>query len=147
MPIESMMYSNRLILCHPLLLLTSIFCISVFSNELALWIRWLNYWNFSFSINLSTEYSGLVSFRIDWFDFLAGQGTLKSLLHHHSLKASILQPLGFFLVPLSHAYMTIGKNIALTIWTFVSKVMSLLFSTCFNAVYVCHNLHSKEQVS
>ena len=121
MSIESLMPSNHLILCHPLLLLPSVFpSIRVFSNELALHIRWLKYWNFSFSISLSNEYSGLISSRIDWLDLLAVQGTLKSLQHHNS-KTSILWHSTFFMVQLSHPYMTIGKIIALTIWTFVIR--------------------------
>ena len=123
------MPSNHLILCRPLLLLPSIFpSIRVFSNELALCIRWLEYWSFSFSISPSNEHSELISFRMDWLDLLAVQGTLKSLLQHHSPKASILQCSAFFIVQLSHPYMTTGKNIALTRWTFVGKVMSLLFN-------------------
>ena len=129
MSIESMMPSNHLILCCPLLLLPSIYSsIRVFSNELVLCIRWPKYWSFSFSINPSNEYSGLISFRMDWLDLLAVQGTLKSLLQHHSSKASILQRSAFFIVQLSHPYMTPGKAIALTIWTFVGKVMPLLFN-------------------
>ena len=125
MSIESMMPSNHLILCHSLLLMPSTFPrIRVFFNELALYIRWPKYWSFSSSICTSSEYSGLISFRIDWFDHLAIQGTLKSLLLHHSLKASLLQHSAFFMAPLSHPYMTTGKTIALTVWTFVSKVMS-----------------------
>ena len=123
------MPSNRLILCHLLHLLPSIFpSIRVFANELALCIRRLNYWNFSFSITPSNEYSGLISFRMDWFYFLAVQGTLKGLLQHHSSKASILQHSAFFIVRLLYPNMTIGKTIALYIWTFVGKVMSLLFN-------------------
>ena len=123
------MPSNYLILCHPLLLLPSIFpSIRVFSKESVLLIRWPNDWNFSFSISPSNEYSGLISFRMDWFDLLAIQGTLKSLLQHHSSSASVLQRSAFFMVQLSHPYMTTGKAIALTRWTFVSKVMSLLFN-------------------
>ena len=123
------MPSNHLILCRPLVLLPSIFpSIRVFSNESILCIRWPKHWSFSFSINPSNEYSGLISFRMDWFDFLAVQGTLKSLLQHHSSKASILLHSAFFIVQLSHPYMTIGKTIALTRWTFVTKVMSLLFN-------------------
>ena len=111
MSIESVMPSNHLILCHPLLLLPSIFpSIRVFSNELALHIKWPKYWGFSFSISPFNKYSGLISFRMNWFDLLAVQGTLKSLLQHHSLKASILQCSGFFMVQLSHLYMTTGKN-------------------------------------
>ena len=123
------MPSNHLILCHPLLLLPSVLSsIRVFSNESVLPIRWPKYWSFSFSISPSKEYSGLISFRMDWLDFLAVQGTLKSLLQHHSSKASVLQHTAFFIVQLSHPYMTTGKSIALTIQTFVSKVTSLLFS-------------------
>src|SRR5574337_1180036 len=125
-----MMPSNHLTLCHhPLLLLPSIFLsIRVFSNELALHIKWPKYWSFSFSIIPSNEYSGLISFRMDWLDLLAVQGTLKSLLQHHSSKASILRPSDFFTVQLSHPYMTTGKTIALTRRTFVGKVMSLLLN-------------------
>ena len=127
--IESVMPSNHLIFCRSLFLLPSIFpSIRVFSNELALHITWLEYWSFSFSISPSTEYSGLISFRMDWLDLLAVQGTLKSLLQHHSSKASILQCLAFFIVQLSHPYMTTGKTIALTRRTFVSKVTPLLFN-------------------
>ena len=123
------MPSNHLILCHPLLLPPSIFpSIRVFSDESVLHIRWPKYWSFSFSISPSNEYSGLTSFRMDWLDHLAVQGTLKSLLQHHSSKASILQHSAFFMVQLSHPYMTTGKIIALTRWTFVDKVMSLLFN-------------------
>ena len=129
MPVESVMPSNHLILCHPLLLLPSIFPnIRVFSNESALLIRWPKYWSFSFSISPSNEHPGWISFRMDWLDLLAVQGTLKSLLKHHSPKASILQCSAFFIVQLSHPYMTDGKTIALTRWTFVGKVMSLLFN-------------------
>ena len=121
---------NHLVLCRSLLLLTSIFpSIRVFSNELALHVRWPKYWSFSFSISPSNEYSGLISFRIDRLDLLAVQGTLKSLLQHHSsIKASVLQCSAFFMVQLSHMYMTTGKIIALARWTFVGKVMSLLFN-------------------
>ena len=127
--IESVIPSNHLILCRPLRLLPSIFpSIRVFSNESALFIRWPKYWSFSFSIISSKEYSGLISFRIDWLDLLAVQGTLKSLLQHHSSKASVLRHSAFFIVQLSHPYMTTGKTIALTRWTFVGKVMSLLFN-------------------
>ena len=120
---------NHLILCHPLLLLPSIFpSIRVFSNESALRIRGPKYWSFSFNISPSNEYSGLISFRIDWFDLLVVQGTLKSLLQHHSPKASIFRLSAFFTVQLSHPYMTTGKTIALTRWTFVGKVVSLLFN-------------------
>ena len=129
MSIESVIPSNHLILCYPLLLLASIFpSIRVFSNESALCIRRPKYWNFSFSISPSNEYPGLISFRIDWWDLLAVQGTLKSLLQHHSSKASILWWSAFFIVQLSHPYMTTGKTIALTRWTFVGKVMSLLLN-------------------
>ena len=129
MSIKSVMPSKHLILCHPLLLLPSIFSsITVFSSESILHIRWPKYWSFSFNISPSNEYSGLISFRIDWFDLLAVQGTLKSLLQHHSSKASILWHSAFFIVQLSHPYMTTGKTIALTRWTFVGKVMSLLFN-------------------
>ena len=122
------MPSNHLIVCHPLLLLPSIFpSIRVFSNESALRIRWPKYWSFSFNIRPSNEHSGLISFRMDWLDLLAVQGTLKSLLQHHSSKASILQCSAFFIVQLSHPYMTTGKTIALTRRTFVGQVMSLLF--------------------
>ena len=131
MSIESVIPSNHLILCHPLLLLSSIFArIRVFSNESILPIRWRKYWSFSFSTSPSNEYSGLISFRMDWFDLLAVQGTLKSLLQHHSSKASILWRSAFFTVQLSHPQMTIGKAIACTIRTFVSKVMSLLSICC-----------------
>ena len=123
MSVESVMPSNHLILCCPLLLLPSIFLIiRVFSNESVLCIRWPKYWSFSFSISPSNEYSGLISFRIDLFDLLAVQGTLKSLLQHHSSKASVLRRSAFFMVQLSHPYMTTGKTIALTKWTFVSNV-------------------------
>ena len=129
MSIESVMPSNHLTLCHPLLLLPSIFpSIRVFSNESALRIRWPKYWSFSFNIRPSNEHPGLISFRMDWLDLLAVQGTLKSLLEHHSSKASILWRSAFFIVQLSHPYMTTGKTIALTRWTFVDKVMSLLFN-------------------
>ena len=122
------MPSNHLILCCPLLLLPSIFpSIRVFSNESALHIRWPKYWSFSFSISPSSEYSGLISFRIDWLDLLAVQGALKSLLQHHCSKASILWHSAFFMVQLSHPYMTTGKTVALTLWTFVDKVMYFLF--------------------
>ena len=125
--IKSMMPSNHLILCRSLLLLPSVFpSIRVFSNESALHIRWPKYWSFSFSISPSSEYSGLISFRNDWLDLLAVQGTLKSLLQHHSSKASILLHSASFMIQLSHPYMTTGKTIALTRRTFVGKVMSLL---------------------
>ena len=123
------MPSNHLILCHPLLFLPSILpSIRVFSNELVLHIRWPKYWSFSFSISPSNEYSGLISFRMDWLDLLAVQGTLKSLLQHHSSKASILRCSAFFIVQLSLPYMTTGKTIDLTRRTFVGKVMSLLLN-------------------
>ena len=128
LPCPSPTLSNT-ILCRPLLLLTSIFpSIRVFSNESVLRIRWPKHWSFSFSISPSNEYSGLISFRMDWFDLLAVQGTRKSLLQHHSSKASILQLSAFFMVQLSHPYMTTGKTIALTRPTFFGKVMSLLFN-------------------
>ena len=123
------MPSNHLILCRPLLLLPSIFpSIRVFSNESALCIRWPTYWRFSFNISPSNEHPGLISFKMDWLDLLAVQGTLKHFLQHHSSKASILQHSAFFIVQLSHAYMTTGKTIALTRWTFIDKVISLLFN-------------------
>ena len=123
------MPSNHLILCCPLLLLPSIFpSIRVFSNQSALGIRWPKYWSFSFNISPSNEYSGLISFRMEWLDILTLQGTFKSLLQHRSSKASILQHSAFFTVQLSHPYMTTGKTIALTRWTFVDRVMSLLFN-------------------
>ena len=129
MSVESMMPSNHLILCHPRLLLPSIFpSIRVFSNESTLHIRWPKYWSFSFSISPSSEHPGLISFRMDWLGLLAVQGTLKSLLQHHSSKASILQCSAFFTVQLSHPYTTTGKTIALTRRAFVGKVMSLLFN-------------------
>ena len=128
--IESVMPTNHLILCRPFLLLPSIFpSIRVFPNESALRIRWPRYWSFSFSISPSNEHPGLISFRMDWLDLLVVQGTLKSLLQQHSSKASILQCSAFFIVQLSHPYMTTRKTIALTKWTFVGKVMSLLFNT------------------
>ena len=129
MSIESVMPSNHVILCRPLLLLASIFPrLRVFSNESALHIRWPKNWSFSFSISPSNEYSGLISFRIDRLDLLSVQGTLKSLLQHHSSKASILWHSALFIVQLSHPYMTTGKTVALNRQTFVSKVMSLLFN-------------------
>ena len=125
MSIESVMPSNQLILCRPLVLPTSIFpTIRVFSNELVLCIMWPKYWSFSFSISSSNEYSGLVSFRMDWLDLLAVQGTLESLLQHHSSKASILWRSAFFIVQHSHPYMTPGNTITLTRWTFFGKVIS-----------------------
>ena len=131
MSIKSMMPSNHLILCRPLLLLPSILpSIRVFSNESALHIRWPKYWSFSFNISPSNEHPGLIYFRMDWLDLLAVQGTLKSLLQHHSSKASMLQRSAFFIVQLSHPYMTTGKTIALTRRTFVGKIMSLLLICC-----------------
>ena len=128
MSIESVMPSNHLIPFHPLLLLPSIFpSIRVFSNESVLHIRWPKYWSFSFNISPSSEHPGLISFRKDWLDLLAVQGTLKSLLQHHSSKALILQRSAFFIVQLLHPYMTTRKTIALTRWTFVGKIMSLIF--------------------
>ena len=129
MSIESVMPLNHLILCRPLLLLPSIFAsIRVFSKESALCIRWPKYWSFSFSISPSNEHPGLIFFRMDWLDLLVVQGTLESLLQHHNSKASVLQCSAFFIVQLSHPYITIGKTIALTRRTFVGKVMSLLFN-------------------
>ena len=129
MSTESVMPSNHLILCRPLLFPPSIFpSIRVFFDELALHIRWPKYWSFSYNISPSKEHPGLISFRMDWLDFLAVQGTLKNLLKHHSSKPSILQRSAFSTVQLSHPYMTTGKTIALTRWTFVDKVMSLLFN-------------------
>ena len=129
MSIESIMPSSHLVLCCPLLLLPLIPPnIRVFTNESVLHIRWPKYWSFSFSISPSSEHPGLISFRMDWLDLLAAQGTLKSLFQHHSSKASILRSSTFFTVQLSHPYMTTGKTIALTRWTFVRKVMSLLFT-------------------
>ena len=129
MSIESVMPSNHFILCRPLVLLPSIFpSIRVFSNKLALHIKWPTYWNFSFNISPSSEYSRLISFRMDWLDLLAVQGTLKSLLQHHSSKASIFRHLAFFIVQLSHPHMITGKTIALTRWTFVGKVTPLCIS-------------------
>ena len=128
MSIESVMPSNHLILCHPLLL-PSIFPNNrVFSNESAFHIRWPKYWSFSFNISPSNEHPGLISFRMDWLNFLAVQGTLKSLHQHHSSKASVLQRSAFFIVQLSQPYMTTEKTIVLTRWTFIDKVMSLLFN-------------------
>ena len=129
MSTESMMPSNHLILCHPLLLLPSIFpSIRVFTNESVFRIIWPEYWSFSFSISPSNEYSGLISFRIDWFDLLAMWGTFKILHQHHSSKASIFWRSAFFMIQLSQLYMTTGKTIALTMWTFVGKVIYLLFN-------------------
>ena len=135
--IESVIPSSHLILCRPLLLLPSIFhSIRVFSNESALPIRWAKYWSFSFSISTSNEYSGLISFRMDWVDLLGVQRTLQSFLQHHSSKASILWPSAFFTVQLSHPYMTTGKNLALNGWTFVVKVTFLLFNMLSRLVIV-----------
>ena len=129
MSIESVMSSNHVILCHPLFLPPSNFPrIRVFSNESVLHIRWPEYWSFSFNIRPSNEHSGLISFRMDWLDLLAAQGTLKSLLQNHSSKASVLQHSAFFMVQLSYLYMTTRKTIALTIQAFVSKMMPLLFN-------------------
>ena len=129
MSIELVMPSNHLILCHPFLLLPSIFpSIRVFSSESGLRIRWPEYWSFDFSVSPPNEYSGLISFRMDCLDLLAAQGTLKSLLQHNNSNVSILQHSAHFMVQLSHPYMTTGKTIALTVWTFVSKVTSLLFN-------------------
>ena len=144
MSIELVMSSNHLILCRPLLLLALIFpSIRVFSNESFLHIRWPKYWSFSFSISPSNDYSGLICFRMDWLDLLAVQGTLRSLLQHHSSKASILQCSAFFIVQLSHLHITTGKTIALTRQTFVSKVMSQLFNMLSRLVIAS----SKEQAS
>ena len=140
------MLSNHLILCYPLLLLPSIFPnIRVFSNVSVLCIRQLKYWSFSFSISPSNEYSGLISFRIDWLDLLAVQGTLRSLLQHHSLKASFLWCSAFFIVQLSPPYMTTGNTIALTIRTFVGKVMSLLFILGSKFLYLLYQQKNKKQ--
>ena len=135
--IKSVMPSSHLILCHPLILLPSISSVTVFSKESVLHIRWLKYWNFSFNICPSNEYSEY-SFRMDWLDFHAVQGTLKSHLQHHSSKASILQHPAFIIIQLSHPYMTIGKTIALTRQTFVGKVMSLLFNMLSRLVVANH---------
>ena len=138
--IESVMPSNHFILCHSLLLPPAIFpSIRVFSNESVLCIRWSKYWSFSFNISPSEEHSGLISFRMDWLDLLAVQGTLKSLSQHHSSKASILLHSAFFIDQLSHPYMTTAKTITLTRWTFFGKVMSLLFNMPFGI----YNLHSQ----
>ena len=137
MSIESVMPSNYISLCHPLLLLPSTFpSIRVFSNESALRIRWPKYWSFSFKISPSNEHPGLISFRMDWLNLLAVQGTLKSLLQHHCSKASILRHSAFFIVQLSHPYMTTGKTIALTRWNFVDKVLSLLFNILSRLVII-----------
>ena len=147
MSIALVMPSNHLILCHPLLLLPSIFpSIRVFSNESDLHISCPKYWSFSFSISPSNEYSGLISFRIDWLDLLAVQGTLKSLLQHHSSKASILRCSAFLIVQVSHLYMTTGKTIALTKQTFVGKVMSLLFNMLSRLVIGDNNKVLKEMI-
>ena len=139
MSIESILPSSHLIFCRPLLLLPPIpTSIRVFSNVSALHIRWPKYWSFSFSISPSNEYSGLISFRMDWLDFLAVQGTLKSLLQHHGSKASILWCSAFFTVQLSHPYMTTGKTIVLTRWTFLGKIMSLLFNMLSQSVQFSH---------
>ena len=144
MSIESVMSCNHLILCHPFLLPPSIFpSIRIFSNESALHIRWPKYWSFSFSISPSNEHSGVISFRMDWLDLLAVQETLKSL-QHHSSKASILQRSAFFMVQLSHPYMTTGKTIALTKWTFAGKGIPLLFNMLYRLVI---SFSSKKQVS
>ena len=142
MSMESVIPSNHLILCHPLLLLPSTLPIRVFSNESVFCIRWPKYWSLSFSISPSSDYSGLISFRIDWFDLLTIQGTLKSLLQHHSSKVSKIWCSAFFMVQPSHPYMTTGKTIALTRWTFVCKVMSPLWNMLSRLVVA-----SKEQVS
>ena len=146
MSIESVMPCNHLILCRPLLLLSSIFpSIMAFSSESVLCIRWPKYWSFSFSIGPFNEHLGLISFRIDWFDLLAVQGTLKSLFQHHSSKASILWRSAFFIVQLSHLYMTTEKTIALTRQTFVGKVMSLLFNMLsqFSSLHFFFNMLSQ----
>ena len=148
MSIELVMPSKHLILCRPLLLLPSIFpSIRVFSNESALCIRWPKYWSFSFNISISNEHPGLISFRMDWLDLLAVQGTLKSLLQHHSSKASMLRCSAFFIGPLSHPYMTTGKTIALTRRTFVDKVMSLLFNMLSRLPGKSHGQRSLEGCS
>ena len=143
MSIKLVIPSNHLILCHPLLLSPSIFpSIWVFSNESVLHIKWPEYWSFSFNISPSNEYSGLISLRIDWFDLLADQGTL-NLLQHHSSKASVLQHSAFSIVQLSHPYMTTGKTIVLTMWTFVGKVISLLFNMLYRSWHLVPSLHGK----
>ena len=144
MSIESMMPTNNLILCRRIHLLPTIFpSISVFSNESALRIRWPKYWSFSFNISPTNKYPGLISFRMDWVDLLAVQGTLKSLFQHHSSKASILQCSAFFMVQLVHPYMTTGKAIALTRQTFVDKVMSLLFNNMLSRLVITFLPRSK----
>ena len=145
MSIKSVMPSNHLILCQPLLLLPSIFpSIRVFSDKSLLYIRWPKYWSFSFSISPSNEHPGLISFRMDWLDLLAVQETPKYLLQRHSSKTSILWCSAFFMIQLSHLYMTSRKTIALTRWTFLRKVMPLLFNMLSR---VCHSFSSKEQAS
>ena len=137
MSIELVMPSNHLILCHPFLLLPAIFpSIRVFSNESALGIRWPKYWSFSFNIRPTNEHPGLISCRMDWLDLLAVQGTLKSLLQHHSSKVSILRHSAFLIVQLSHPYMTTGRTIAMTRWIFAGKVMSLLFKCCLGCSFL-----------
>ena len=136
MCIESVMPSSHLILCHPLLLPSICHSMRVFSNESALHIRWPKYWNFSFNISPSNEHPGLICLRMDWLDLLAVQGTLKSLLQHRSSKGLILLHSAFFIIQLSHPYMTTGKTIALTRWTFVGKVMSLLFNMLSRLVII-----------
>ena len=137
MSIELVMPFNHLVLCHPLLPLPSVLpSIRVFFSESALRIRWPKHWSFNFSISLSNEHPGLISFRMDWLDLLAVQGTLKSLLQHHSSKASVLWCSAFFMVELTHPYMTTGKTVSLTRWTFVGKVMSLLFNLLSKLVIV-----------
>ena len=148
MPIESVMPSNHLILCHPLLLLPSVFpSIRVFSNESALRIRWPKYWSISFNISPSNEHPGLISFRMDWLHLLAVQGTLKSLVQHHSSKASVLRRSAFFIVQLSLPYMTTGKTIALTRWTFFGEVMSLLFNMLSRFVIAFSHLRGFNLIS
>ena len=147
MSVELVTLSNHLILCHPLLLWPAIFpSIKVFSNELAPRIRWPKDWNFSFSISLSNEYLGLISFRTGWFDLLAVQGTLKSLFQHHNLKALIIQCAAFFMIQLSHLYSTTGKAVALSIQTFVDRMMYLLFNSCLGLAYLCFAVLSHSAV-
>ena len=151
MSIESVMPSNHLILCRPLLFPPSIFpSIRVFSNELALCITWPKYWSFSFNISPSSEYSGLIALKIDWYDLLAVQGTFRTVLQHHSPKTSIIRYSAFFMIQLSQLYVTTGKTIALAIWTFVGRVMSLLFNTLFGFVCshscMCHYFHISSSV-
>ena len=141
--IESVMPSNHLILCHPLLPPSIFPSIRIFSNESVLHIRWPKFWSFSFSISPSNKYSGLISFRMDWLDLLAVQGTIKSLLQHQQFKSISSSVLSLLNVQLSHSYMTTGKTIALTLWTFVAKVMPLLF----NMLSRCHSSSSKERAS